>query len=415
MYICNGFHQNRAINNKKLNNMKRVLLTLCAVVMACTATFAQEASKTETRVNPWTGYYANKFVDNWEVSAGVGISNLDIATNFKDAGKFFNRNSWNLNVGATKWFMPVLGVRLQLEGGHFQNYSFNTETYGNGAFQTPYIYLHADAMINLSNWIGGYKEDRLYYAVPYVGFGYTAMSWTKKTPGELNNEFAANAGLLNKFRVTDYLDVQLDLRLWVFAQDNLPAEINAAGRYATSLTASVGAAYRFNKRGWDEIEYTATDVKGYLDEIEKLKQNIADADKVLEDVKGKVENLEKENEKLQAKAKAATQDIISAQTVVFFAKNEYELSQFAKATVDKYVDSVKDSDSKIVLEGYADNTTGSDEYNDNISKKRAEAVKAYMIEKGIAEDRFEPIKWVGASEQPFDESVAEINRCVIIR
>ncbi|MBQ6612652.1 MAG: OmpA family protein [Alistipes sp.] len=392
--------------------MKRLFLTVCAAMMACTVTFAQEA-QVEKRVNPWNGCYTNKFSHNWEVSAGVGISHLDVATHSKDAGKFFHRNSWNLNVGATKWIVPALGVRLQLEGGHFQNYSFVTDAHGEGAFQTPYVYLHADAMINLSNWIGGYKENRLYYAVPYVGFGYTAMSWTKKTPGALNNELAATAGLLNKFRVTDYLDVQLDLRLWCFAEDHLPAEVNGGGRYATSLTASVGAAYRFNKRDWQPIEYTATEVDGYLNEIEKLRGKVDEADDAIKSVSGKIADLEDENKRLKAKTQAVGESIVSAHTVVFFAKNEYELSQFAKATVDKYVQSVKDSDSKIVLVGHADNTTGSQEYNDDISKKRAEAVKAYMMEKGIDEARFD-VQWVGASEEAFVEGDAEINRCVVI-
>ena len=30
----------------------------------------------------------------------------------------------------------------------------------------PYIFTHMDFMVNLSNWIGGERDDRVYYAVP---------------------------------------------------------------------------------------------------------------------------------------------------------------------------------------------------------------------------------------------------------
>ena len=42
------------------------------------------------------------------------------------------------------------------------------------------MFVHGDILVNMSNWIGGYKPDRFYTAITYAGFGYTAMSWTKK-------------------------------------------------------------------------------------------------------------------------------------------------------------------------------------------------------------------------------------------
>ena len=102
--------------------MKKILLILCAVAMVCTSASAQQTDGEKLR---WKGFETNKFWDNWEVSAGVGISRLDVANKAgaKEPGKFFHRNSWNLNVGATKWFAPIIGMRLQLDGGHFQNRS----------------------------------------------------------------------------------------------------------------------------------------------------------------------------------------------------------------------------------------------------------------------------------------------------
>ena len=146
---------------------------MCAFITVCllsaTALSAQDAGRERLR---WQGVETNRFWDNWEVSAGFGASTLDVATkaSASNPGNFFDRNSWSANFALTKWFTPIVGARLQLDGGQFQNYSFDTSLYGTDLYQTPYIFVHADAMINLSNWIGGYREDRVYYAIPYGGF-----------------------------------------------------------------------------------------------------------------------------------------------------------------------------------------------------------------------------------------------------
>lgn len=391
--------------------MKKILLVFCVALMACATATAQQNNDEKLH---WKGFETNKFWDNWEVSAGVGISRLDIANKFNtdEPGKFFNRNSWNLNIGATKWIMPVVGVRLQLDGGHFQNYTFRGDRYGAGAFQTPYIFVHGDVMVNLSNWIGGYREDRLYYAIPYVGFGYTAMSWTKKTPGTYNGEYATTFGLLNKFRITKNLDVQLDLRTWIFAEEGLPAQVNGGGRFAFSWTGSVGVAYRFNKQEWTPA-YSQTVVDGYVEAVEQLNREVSNAEANVSTLNNQVEELEAQNQELKRTLIPAGEEVISAHSVVFFEKNEYELSTFAMATIDKYVSTLKSGKLKITVVGYADRSTGTPEYNDALSQKRAEAVKEYMVAKGISEHRIE-VKWVGATEPAFTEDDVEINRCVVI-
>lgn len=391
--------------------MKKILLVFCVALMACATATAQQNNDEKLH---WKGFETNKFWDNWEVSAGVGISRLDIANKFNtdEPGKFFNRNSWNLNIGATKWIVPVVGLRLQLDGGHFQNYTFRGDRYGAGAFQTPYIFVHGDVMVNLSNWIGGYREDRLYYAIPYVGFGYTAMSWTKKTPGTYNGEYATTFGLLNKFRITKNLDVQLDLRTWIFAEEGLPAQVNGGGRFAFSWTGSVGVAYRFNKQEWTPA-YSQTVVDGYVEAVEQLNREVSNAEANVSTLNNQVEELEAQNQELKRTLIPAGEEVISAHSVVFFEKNEYELSTFAMATIDKYVSTLKSGKLKITVVGYADRSTGTPEYNDALSQKRAEAVKEYMVAKGISEHRIE-VKWVGATEPAFTEDDVEINRCVVI-
>jgi OOP family OmpA-OmpF porin len=54
----------------------------------------------------------------------------------------------------------------------------------------------------------------------------------------------------------------------------------------------------------------------------------------------------------------------------------------------------------LTIEGHTDNV-GSEEYNMNLSKKRAEETKNYLLDKGVDEDQL-MIAWFGESK-PLDE------------
>ena len=383
------------------------MLSLCVAVLACAAVSAQETATEKPR---WKGVETNKFWHNWELSLGGGISHLDLNTRGGEPGKVGANTGWNINGALTKWFHPIVGVRVQGELGKFKNVPFDGATY---KVNTPYGYLHADAMLNLSNWIGGYREDRIYYAIPYLSFGYSNTCFSRNDL-IANNEFAAGIGLLNKFRVTEYLDIQLDLRTWLLPGDAVASRLQA-GRFAPALVGSVGVAYRFNKRGWN-VPVSEAEVDGYLKAIDGLKSDLKHANDNINTVNDKCAELEDENAKLKKTiapvAKAA--DVVNVETIVFFGKNEFEVSAYGQASLDKYIAAVKNADNNISVIGYADNTTGTKEYNQKISEKRAEAVKAYLVANGIDENRVE-VKWEGCESLPFADGDAEVNRCVVIK
>ena len=385
--------------------MKKILLSLCVAVLACAAVSAQETATEKPR---WKGVETNKFWHNWELSLGGGIAHLDMNTRGGEPGKVGANTGWNLNGAATKWFHPIVGARVQLEVGKFKNVPYE----GAAKFNTPYVFLHADAMLNLSNWIGGYRKDRIYYAIPYLSFGYSATGFNRHDLSS-NKEFAAGVGLLNKFRVTEYLDIQLDLRTWILPEDGVPAQIQGGGRFAPALVGSVGVAYRFNKRDWN-VPVSETEVDGYLSAIDNLKKDLKYANDNINAVNDKCAELEAENAKLKKTVAPAASSVVNVETVVFFEKIVYELSAFGEAVLAKYVASVKNTDHKVTIVGHADNTTGSKEYNEKISQKRAEAVKAFIVANGIDESRIE-VKWEGDSALPFADGDAEVNRCVVIK
>ena len=78
------------------------------------------------------------------------------------------------NFSVTKWVHPVVGLRAQLQGGWFNNFDSRDRQDGRGrTCSDTWI-----SMVNASNWIGGYRADRAWYAVPFAGFGYMASNFT---------------------------------------------------------------------------------------------------------------------------------------------------------------------------------------------------------------------------------------------
>ncbi len=86
-------------------------------------------------------------------------------------------------------------------------------------------------------------------------------------------------------------------------------------------------------------------------------------------------------------------------TDVFFAFDSIELSEKARASVQKNADVLKKySSTKIVVEGHAD-SRGPSEYNLALGERRADAVRDYVVSLGIPTDRVTIVS--KGKEQPF--------------
>lgn len=396
--------------------MKRFILSLIAAVATIACVKAQEYAPLR-----WEGLYTNRFWDNWEVAAAGGISSLQI--HYKDGGKrgdFADHINWNANIAVSKWFVPTLGARLQVDAGELNGFSRGVVRESlTTKLKMPYLYVHGDILLNMSNWIGGYDPDRFYSAISYMGFGYMAISENSDAGSPHNNEYAFTTGVINKFRITPRLDIELDIRSWLFAESALPKSVQGGSRIAVAMTASVGLAYRFNMRSWSPA-YSQLDVDGYLLAIMTLEETLLQRDAELKRIGGNLSTLKHDNEMLRQELAAKPQSVVEkptvvAQSVVFFEIGSAELSDYAKATLEQYITSVGDSDNDIVITGYADKETGSAERNMKLSKERAECVTAHLIEGGVAKERI-TTTWVGDTEQAFTSpDTAVVNRCVIIK
>ena len=197
--------------------MKKLILLLAAVALA-TSVWAQDTPKKPS----FAGFVSNGFWDNWEITLGGGAGTA--LSNGTNQGSFGDRINFEANFGLTKWFHPVTGMRLQLQGGRFANFDDVL-----GKAKWPYLFVHADFMLNFSNWAGGYREDRAYYAVPFAGFGYMASNFTDKSHENngsgTHQSFAFTLGWLNKFRISPSFDFNIELKGLLAKSDICPAEM----------------------------------------------------------------------------------------------------------------------------------------------------------------------------------------------
>ena len=220
--------------------MKKLILLLAAVALA-TSVWAQDTPKKPS----FAGFVSNGFWDNWEITLGGGAGTA--LSNGTNQGSFGDRINFEANFGLTKWFHPVTGMRLQLQGGQFANFDDVL-----GKAKWPYLFVHADFMLNFSNWAGGYREDRAYYAVPFAGFGYMASNFTDKSHENngsgTHQSFAFTLGWLNKFRISPSFDFNIELKGLIAPSRVSPVAMD--GSYLFGFSATAGFTYRFNKRGW---------------------------------------------------------------------------------------------------------------------------------------------------------------------
>lgn len=72
---------------------------------------------------------------------------------------------------------------------------------------------------------------------------------------------------------------------------------------------------------------------------------------------------------------------------VLFPLNSSYLTDKAKQELDKLIELLQDyPKASLIVDGHTD-ATGTEEYNQWLSEKRAESVKKYIVEKGLSDDR----------------------------
>lgn len=362
-----------------------VALTLAAVSMlASPCAFAQEDGNRDENGKVVRGpYLTNQLWDNWFVNLGGGV-------NFA-----YDNSVWKLggalNINAGKWFTPSVGARV----------GYNGLTGMDGLFS----YLHFDALWNMSNAIGGYKETRLWDVVPYIHAGYLVDKPISY------REWGAGAGILNLIRLSDRLDLTLDVR------GNIYKRLCRAGYISTT----VGLSVNLGKTNFERASnyYSASDAAAASAAALAAANSALEAEKAArENEKAALENekaeLKKANDELAdknnelEKALAEVQPTSSANKVdpatFYFEIGKETLSQKELEHLDSYLQKVLPmikGKTNMIITGSADRQTGSAERNSYLSLKRAEYLMKLMVEKyGVDTNSFEVRTVISAEGDP---------------
>jgi outer membrane protein OmpA-like peptidoglycan-associated protein len=147
-------------------------------------------------------------------------------------------------------------------------------------------------------------------------------------------------------------------------------------------------------------------------------KHIAEVESQIEQTQSKVGQHEQRIAELDKTTQDALDRANQAGKLARFPFNKHELSADAKNELDQFVDKLKSDDKNVYLEiqGHTD-STGSPDYNARLGEERAEAVRLYLNQKGVALNRMATISY--GETQPVDsnktrEGRAKNRRVVII-
>ncbi len=388
--------------------MKKLFSILLLLALAPTVMAQSDAQKPSCR-----GFVSNGFWDNWEISGNLGAATA--LSDGKNLGDFGSRIGLEGNIAATKWIHPVFGLRLQLQGGRFINFDPDW-----GEMKYPYLFTHVDMMLNFSNWVGGYRDNRAYYAMPFAGFGYMATNFTDQ--GHLDNRtgtlqgYAFTMGWLNRFRLSPSVDFNIELKGLLVPSRLSPAQMD--GHYLFGFSTTVGFTYRFHKRGWQRCNataYSADDIRAFQDAVAAGKAE-------LDRAKAENERLNRELAAARAAAKAAPApapapaEVIEALDgeIILFDYGMSTLSDQEKTRLQIIAEQIKNGPKERVytLKGYADQQTGTAASNRRVAANRAKRVYDYLVSLGVDADR---LTYEGKGNVPdIYKNIQKANRAVVI-
>ncbi len=449
--------------------MKQFVTIILPALLLCSQAFAQTAESgrdldkegyaTEVITSEVEGnrYQAGSFRDNWFISAGAGFSSYFGDHNRQLYFKDLISPVAEFSVG--KWLTPSVGLRASYNGfiirgatqtgayAVIENGSPKPVSYrqsdGKGVGwwlyhqKFPYLNVHADVMLDMCNLIGGYRADRIYHAVPYVGLG-VAHSWqtkdTKKWREQLrasgeelktldknkeivteDNETSLSGvlGFLSTFYITDYLDLFLDVR-GTMVKDAFDMEYARIGRSGEGpLSLSVGLTYKFNPRGFTRTKHSYRDITGTTD-ISGLQDRISEQQARRDSLRQEYAVAKGVAPKIIVDTVTVDVDVYQAsRTTVMFQGTSTRLSGDARVNIGLFSQLVRrfGADQVYVITGYYEKGKGNSDVMEITARKRAQVVKDCLVNEFAIPER--QLEIATSSDVDFSED-PELRRCVVI-
>lgn len=365
--------------------MKKFMISLALASFAMFST-AQETVSEVVVPTKSKSVVTNSFGSNWFVGVNGGVNLYNGV--FMNGENLFNHVSPALDVYVGKWHTPGFGWRVAYRGLNIQTYKdFD---------HTALMNYHFDAMFNLCNLIGGYKADRVWNVVPYVGVGWAGRkAMDHENFSGFTGSITANYGILQTFRVAKRLSINLELA-GTLLRNGFSGKAGSQG-HDNMWSAAVGLTVDLGRVGWDN----APDVEAlqgiYAGMIDGLQGQLDDALAANKEKQNQIKALEEANKALEAEA-AALRNVkpLSVSESIFFEFGSSKIASKKEAlNIKAYAEAAKAAGVAVKVVGFAD-VVGSSEYNVKLSQSRAEAVANVLKENGA---QVESVVGYGESEE----------------
>lgn len=371
---------------------KLILSTMCVAALAgALPAAAQEVTYVEDCAQ---GILLNPNHDNWFITARGGANfsfgKYDMKAPFKD------RIGSTASIFAGKWLTPTFGLRFgfnmtesrgaTLEHGDYRDYGHGA--FSNGYYPKKYYGwgVEVDGMVNMTNWICGYRPGRFYNLVAHGGAGSMwALKHKEDSKGIIdwsynwhNRVFYINLGLQNNFNLGKGFEAFVDVE----------GQINDWPRVDYLVNVTAGITYNFKKREWNCPVTAVCPTWKYTDaEGDALTAQLAAADDRIADLQSQLDNCRKRPTSSSTSINGADCDGLAT---VYYPINVYTLSKREQGILSAVAQVMKNNpNTRYQLTGWADNYTGSEDVNVRLRHNRVDGVKTFLINCGVNPDQIE--------------------------
>ena len=409
--------------------MKRFIFLSIILTIISTQLFANEVAD--------SNIIYEKGKRNWFIEGGV---NANLYLGQQDNQLYFlNRIGWGGSFNFGKWITPCVGFKMELNASDY----FGAAFYGSDAnfvrsnkyWDKKYSRFKIDnlqfqhflafnpnieIMFSLLNSLGKAKEKRVYDMIISFGGGVFVNNGAN-VEKELNEDDrrillspSFNAGLQNKFRLSEQVDLNIDFRAGYISNSFDGQTTNGKKKSLGDIITSAGISltYKFKPRGYAKQKV----VEDKTSELEQYKE-------LYNSLKQENESLAKENLALQ-RNNAELNDKLASQTQVEYIQKENntkiiaileykigvsELNKENRAKLKVAAEIIKENpEYTFEVCGYADNETGSKDINIRLRNARANRAIDQLLHYGV--NRNQLLKSTNDGELP-----GTTTRAIIIR
>ena len=371
--------------------MKKLFLMLAVASLSLNA-MAQEDPTEKYSVS------TNSFWSNWFIQTNLNWSSYTVGTHGlfsapfrkfpmgtdKDAACEHGFTAPSLSIAVGKWFTPGLGLRTKA------NVGWMGKAFDNDA--PIMVAVNEQVLFNLHNLLGGYDEDRVWNFIPYIGAG---LAHTFKTPNGVAKAgtYTFSAGLLNTFKISQKVALNLELGYTNYDKGMVGISNNGGivpKHRLNQLSVEVGATFNLGKGTWNKTPDVDAIKALSQGQIDALNAQLTDAQAENARLKDMLANQPKAGDPGTAIATKTVTKVVAAPVSVLFNLGQSKVaSKKDLQNVSELAKVAKDNNSKIVVTGYADSKTGSANFNQKLSEKRANTVADELVKMGIDRNNIE--------------------------